>query len=85
MQVASEAVQAFGSAQADTVEYKSVNVMALATQQRRNIHRDLGIFQTRVDRNQKKKHTPKLPEQGATVSQAFGFASPIGVVAGNLA
>ena len=43
---ASEAVQAFSRCQADRVSFKSLNLMEMAAQQRRMIHRDLGNFCT---------------------------------------
>ena len=43
---ASEAVEAFSRCRVDRVQFKSLNLMELAAQQRRMIHRDLGNFYT---------------------------------------
>ena len=84
---ASEAVQAFSRCQADRVSFKSLNLMEMAAQQRRMIHRDLGNFCTVENSSwlieaRIKKNT-ELFEQRYAVSQVLAFASSTGVTSGN--
>ena len=84
---ASEAVEACSRCRVDRVQFKSLNLMELAAQQRRMITGTLAIstllkIRSLADRN-KNQNTTKLFGQRFAVSQVFAFASSTGATSGN--